>query len=79
MTWPNRQKPAKVRHAAARNRTRGLEAWVNEGSARLGPDDCGPDLRALWVQSAETFREYAWENGKRIDGDLTSLFIERQP
>jgi len=23
--------------------------------------------------------EYAWENGKRIDGDLTSLFIERQP
>jgi hypothetical protein len=48
-------------------------------SARAGPEDRGPDYKRFWVQRAETFREYTWENGQRIDGDLTSLFIERQP
>jgi hypothetical protein len=24
----------------------------------------------FWVQSAETLREYTWEAGRRIDGDL---------
>ena len=55
-----------------------LDAWVNEGvhgSARKIADQI---YERFWVQSAETFREYTWENGTRMDGDLTSLFIERQ-
>jgi len=30
----------------------------------------------FWIQTAETYREYTWENGKHTDGDLTHLFID---
>ena len=56
-----------------------LEAWINEGAHGSAQKIADQIYERFWVQSAETFRQYAWENGKRIDGDLTSLFIERQP
>ncbi len=31
----------------------------------------------FWVQTAETYREYTWENGTHTDGDLTHLSLER--
>jgi antibiotic biosynthesis monooxygenase (ABM) superfamily enzyme len=55
-----------------------LDAWVNEGMHASAQKIAHQIYERFWVQSAETFREYTWENGKRIDGDLTNLFIERQ-
>lgn len=54
-----------------------LDAWVNEaahGSAQAIADRI---YERFWVQTAETYREYVWEKGKRTDGDLRHLFVER--
>jgi antibiotic biosynthesis monooxygenase (ABM) superfamily enzyme len=56
-----------------------LDAWVNEGVHGSAQKIADQIYERFWVQSAQTFREYTWENGNRIDGDLTGLFIERQP
>jgi len=56
-----------------------LDAWVNEGVHGAAQRVAAQIYERFWVQSAETFREYTWENGTRTDGDLTSLFRERQP
>ena len=56
-----------------------LDAWVNEGSHGSAQKIADQIYERFWVQSAETFREYTWENGNRIDGDLTDLFIEPPP
>jgi heme-degrading monooxygenase HmoA len=56
-----------------------LDAWVNEGVHASAQKIADEIYERFWVQSAETFRESTWENGKRIDGDLTGLFVERQP
>jgi hypothetical protein len=52
---------------------------VNEGVHGSTQTIADQIYERFCVQSAETFREYTWENGKRTDGELTSLFIERQP
>jgi heme-degrading monooxygenase HmoA len=54
-----------------------LEAWAHEGvhgaAQRVAPEF----YESFWVQTAETYREYTWDNGTRSDGDLTELFAER--
>ena len=54
-----------------------LDAWMHEGlhaEAQKGADQIS---ERFWIQTAETYREYTWENGKHTDGDLTHLFIDR--
>jgi heme-degrading monooxygenase HmoA len=54
-----------------------LDEWVHEGVHGAAQKVADQIYERFWVQSAETYREYAWENGNRTDGDLTSLFKER--
>jgi len=54
-----------------------LDAWVSEGVHGSAQKIADQIYERFWVQSAETYREYTWDNGTRTDGDLTSLFLER--
>ena len=54
-----------------------LDAWVREGVHGSAQAIADQIYERFWVQTAETYREYSWENGKRTDGDLRHLFIER--
>ncbi len=54
-----------------------LESWVHEGVHGSAQKIGDQIYERFWVQSAETYREYTWENGKRTDGDLKHLFVER--
>lgn len=51
-----------------------LEAWIHEGEHGAAQAAAADVYRSFWVQTAETYREYTWENGVRRDGDLTFLF-----
>jgi heme-degrading monooxygenase HmoA len=53
-----------------------LDAWVHEGAHGSAQRVAHEIYESFWVQTAETFREYTWKNGIRIDGDLTDLFSE---
>ena len=53
-----------------------LDAWAHEGE-HLAAEAVAPEIyESFWVQDAETFREYTWEEGVHADQDLTSLFAE---
>ena len=53
-----------------------LDAWARD-EKHLAAQAFAPDLyEYFWIQDAETFREYTWENGVHTDGDLTELFVE---
>ncbi len=54
-----------------------LEDWVHEGVHGSAQKIADQIYERFWVQSAETYREYTWENGKHTDGDLTTLFIKQ--
>jgi heme-degrading monooxygenase HmoA len=54
-----------------------LDAWVNLGTHGEAQAVAADIYESFWVQSAEVFRQYRWERGRRVDGDLTDLFIER--
>ncbi len=54
-----------------------LDAWVNEGVHGSAQKIADQIYERFWVQTAETYREYTWENGNRTDRDLTSLFLSR--
>ncbi|HET7868961.1 MAG TPA: antibiotic biosynthesis monooxygenase [Actinomycetota bacterium] len=54
-----------------------LDAWVHEGVHGSAQKVAEQIYHRFWVQSAETYREYTWVNGKRTEGDLAHLFLER--
>lgn len=54
-----------------------LDEWVHEGVHGAAQKVADQIYERFWVQSAETYREYTWVDGKRTDGDLTHLFMER--
>jgi heme-degrading monooxygenase HmoA len=54
-----------------------LDAWVSEGVHGSAQAIADQIYERFWVQTAETYREYTWENGKRTDGDLSHVFVER--
>ena len=54
-----------------------LDAWVHEGVHGSAQKIADQIYERFWVQTAETYREYTWENGTRTDGDLKNLFMER--
>jgi hypothetical protein len=50
---------------------------MHEG-AHAAAQKRGPEIyEGFWIQTAETYREYRWEDESRIEGDLTYLFTER--
>lgn len=54
-----------------------LDEWMNEG-AHAAAQKIGHEVyESFWVQTAETYREYTWDNGTRTEGDLTQLFAKR--
>ncbi len=56
-----------------------LDAWAHEGEHLAAQKVANEYYERFWVQDAETYREYTWENGNHIDGDLTHLFLEKAP
>jgi heme-degrading monooxygenase HmoA len=54
-----------------------LEAWMQESLHAEAQKVADQIYERFWIQTAETYREYTWVNGKHTDGDLTHLFIER--
>lgn len=54
-----------------------LDGWVHEGVHGEAQRIANEYYETFWVQTAETYREYTWENGEHTDGDLTHLFLER--
>lgn len=54
-----------------------LDAWVHDGTHGAAQAVATDYFESFWIQSAETFRQYRWEHGSHIDGDLTDLFLER--
>lgn len=54
-----------------------LDGWVHEGVHGAAQKIANEYYETFWVQTAETYREYTWENGNRTDGDLTDLFLQR--
>jgi heme-degrading monooxygenase HmoA len=56
---------------------RSLDAWMRESLHAKAQDVADQIYERFWIQTAETYREYTWVNGKHTDGDLTHLFIER--
>ena len=56
-----------------------LDAWAHEGR-HLQIQKMAPEIyESFWIQDVETYREYTWENGNHVDGDLTYLFRENTP
>jgi heme-degrading monooxygenase HmoA len=54
-----------------------LDKWMHEG-AHAAAQKRGPEIyEGFWIQTAETYREYRWQDESRIEGDLTYLFTER--
>ena len=54
-----------------------LDAWVQEGVHGAAQRVAAEFYDTFWVQTAETYREYTWDNGAHVDRDLTDLFAER--
>jgi antibiotic biosynthesis monooxygenase (ABM) superfamily enzyme len=55
-----------------------LDEWMTQSLHAESQKQMADQIyERLWVQTAETYREYTWENGKHIDRDLTHLFIDR--
>jgi antibiotic biosynthesis monooxygenase (ABM) superfamily enzyme len=55
-----------------------LDEWMQQSlHAEFQKKMAGQIYERFWIQTAETYREYTWVNGKHTDGDLTRLFIER--
>jgi len=55
-----------------------LDEWMKQSLHAEFQKQMGDSIyERFWIQTAETYREYTWENGKHVDGDLTHLFIER--
>ncbi len=54
-----------------------IDAWVHEPTHVAVQKAADQIYEHLWVQTAETYRQATYESGKRTDGDLTHLFIER--
>lgn len=55
-----------------------LDGWVQDGAHGAAQSVAADYFESFWIQSAETFREYRWERGHRIDGDLTDLFVAHE-
>jgi heme-degrading monooxygenase HmoA len=53
-----------------------LDAWVNEGRHGAAQRVAHDYYQSFWVQTAETYREYVWDDAGRADGDLSSLLRE---
>ncbi len=56
-----------------------LDAWAHEGQHKAAQEVAADYYVSFWVQDVETYREYTWENGNHVDGDLTYLFRENEP
>ncbi len=54
-----------------------LDQWMQESLHADAQDVADQIYERFWVQTAETYREYSWENGIHKGEDLTYLFIER--
>ncbi len=64
--------------AIARFTTReALDAWVRQPDHVEVQKIAHEIYESLWVQTCETYREATYVNGKRTDGDLSHLFVER--
>lgn len=64
--------------AIARFTTReALDAWVRQPDHVEVQKMAHEIYESLWVQTYETYREGTYVNGKRTDGDLSHLFVER--
>lgn len=63
--------------AIARFTTReAMDAWVRQTDHVEIQKIAHEIYGSLWVQTAETYSEATYVNGKRTDGDLAHLFIE---
>ncbi len=54
-----------------------LDEWMQESLHAEAQKAADQIYERFWIQTAETYREYTWENGKHTDRDLTYLFRER--
>lgn len=57
-----------------------LDAWVRTMLEHAATRSIASEAiyQRFWVQSAETYREYTWEDGVRTDGDLTAFFRRQE-
>ncbi len=53
-----------------------LDGWVHEGVHGAAQRVANEYYESFWVQTAETYREYTWENGTHTDGDVAHLFLQ---
>jgi heme-degrading monooxygenase HmoA len=51
-----------------------LQAWRDNQTHRSAWRRAAEFFEAFWVQNCETFREYAWEQGRHYERDLESGF-----
>lgn len=51
-----------------------LDQWLRYGPHVEAQEVGHAVYESFWIQSAETFREYRWEESERIEEDLTHLF-----
>jgi heme-degrading monooxygenase HmoA len=54
-----------------------LEAWRDDPTHRATWERATEFYQQFWIQDCETYREYIWEDGRRHDADLTTVFHER--
>jgi heme-degrading monooxygenase HmoA len=54
-----------------------LEEWMSEGEHAAAQKIGHEIYERFWIQTAETYREYTWDNGRRTEGDLTHLFAKQ--
>jgi len=54
-----------------------LESFVHEGNHGRMQASANEFYASFWVQSAEVYNEYLWQDGEKITYDMTSYFRER--
>jgi heme-degrading monooxygenase HmoA len=52
-----------------------LDAWMQESLHAEAQNGADQIYERFWIQTAETYREYTWVNGKRTDGDREAELV----